>query len=93
MLLVLIQCSATPLTSVPLRVLMYSDPQQQRNQPPPAQGVEYQTGPLPPQLMRQPSASSSTLNLEYHHPAPPQILSYDDNSSWNGVPSHCSARW
>ncbi|KAK8631235.1 hypothetical protein V6N13_079992 [Hibiscus sabdariffa] len=60
--------------------MMYGDPQQQQNQPPPLpQGGEFARGPPPslPQMMRQPSASSTTLNSEYHHPGPHQIPPYE----------------
>ncbi|KAJ0045277.1 hypothetical protein Pint_05297 [Pistacia integerrima] len=53
--------------------MMYGDPHQhQQNQPQPGGGDHFHRGPPPPgpPMMRQPSASSTTLNpSDYHHPS------------------------
>lgn len=52
--------------------MMYGDPQQQQV----GLGDFPRGPPLPPPMMRQPSASSTTLNTDYHHPGAP-IPPYD----------------
>ncbi|KDO49069.1 hypothetical protein CISIN_1g0050961mg, partial [Citrus sinensis] len=67
--------------------MMYGDPQQHHNQQQPGGGGDhFNRGPQPPQppgppMMRQPSASSSTLNPpEFHHlPSNPPYDAHGDS--------------
>lgn len=47
--------------------MMYGDPQQQQH------GGDFHRGPPPPMMMRQPSASSTNLPQDYHHPPGPPM--------------------
>ena len=51
--------------------MMYGDPQQHQHQQ--QQGGDFHRGPPPPPppMMRQPSASSTNIPPEYHHPSGP----------------------